>query len=126
MKCYQKDNISPLNGRGYGHTTVCRRPLQVTVCPMLSDRCPVCLSVCLSVLSVCLHITLMYCGQTVGWIKMSLGTEVGLCSSDIVLDGNPAPPTKRDTVAPTFRPMTIVAKRSPISGTAEVLVNFAI
>jgi len=58
---------------------------------------------------------------------MSLGTEVGLYSSDIVLDGNPAPPpTKRDTVAPTFRPMTIVAKRSPISETAEVLVNSAI
>jgi len=25
----------------------------------------------------CLSVTLVYCGQTVGWIKMPLGTEVG-------------------------------------------------
>jgi len=31
-------------------------------------------SLCLSVLSV----TLVYCGQTVGWNKMKLGKEVGL------------------------------------------------
>jgi len=37
------------------------------VSPMLSDCCPVCLSV-----------TLVYCGQTVGWIKMKLGMQVGL------------------------------------------------
>jgi len=36
---------------------------------MLSDRRPV-LS-CLSVLSI-LSVTLVYCGQTVGWIKMKL------------------------------------------------------
>jgi len=30
--------------------------------------------VCLSILSV----TFVYCGQTVGWIKMKLGTEIGL------------------------------------------------
>ena len=29
----------------------------------------------------------VYCGQTVGWIKMPLGTEVGLGLIDIVLDG---------------------------------------
>jgi len=29
---------------------------------------------------------LVYCGQTVGWIKMPLGTEVGLGPGDIVLD----------------------------------------
>ena len=45
-----------------------------------------CLSVCLSVLSV----TLVYCGQTVGWIKMQLGKEVGLDPGHIVLDGEPA------------------------------------
>jgi len=47
-----------------------------TVRLMLSDRC---LSV-LSVLSVCpaLSVTLVYCGQTVGWIKMKLVTQVGL------------------------------------------------
>jgi len=32
------------------------------------------------------------CGQTAAWIKMPLGTEVGLGSGDIVLDGDPAPP----------------------------------
>jgi len=32
------------------------------------------------------------CGQTDGWIKMSLGTEVGLGPAHVVLDGDPAPP----------------------------------
>jgi len=36
--------------------------------------------------------TLVYCGQTVGWIKMKLGVEVGLGLGHIVLDGAPAPP----------------------------------
>ena len=65
---------------------------------MLSDRC-------LSVLSV----TLVYCGQTVGWIKMKLGNEVDLGPGHIVLDGDPAPP-ERGTAPPSFRPMSIVAK----------------
>ena len=39
---------------------------------------------CLSVLSV----TLVYCSQTVGWIRMSLGLEVGLRPGHIVLDGD--------------------------------------
>ena len=56
------------------------------------------------------------CGQTAGWIKMPLGTEVGLGPGHIVFVGDPAPPhQKGDTAAPTFRPMSIVAKRSPIS-----------
>jgi len=36
--------------------------------------------------------THVYCGQTAGCIKMPLGTEVGLGSGNIVLDGDPAPP----------------------------------
>ena len=36
----------------------------------------------------------VYCGQTVGWIKMALGMEVGLGPGHIVLDGDPAPPPK--------------------------------
>jgi len=32
------------------------------------------------------------CGQTVGWIKMPLGRELGLGPGDIVLDGDPAIP----------------------------------
>jgi len=55
---------------------------------MLSVRCLSVLSVCLSVLSV----TFVHCGQTVGRIKMKLGTQVGLGSGHIVLDGDPAPP----------------------------------
>jgi len=30
-----------------------------------------------------------------GWIKMPLGTEVGLSPGDIMLDGDPAPPPKK-------------------------------
>jgi len=53
---------------------------------------------------------------------MPLGTEVSLGQGDIVLDGDTAlPPPERGTAAfPTFRPMSIVAKRSPISATDEL------
>jgi len=57
--------------------TVCK-----TVHHMLCPVCPSC-----SVLSV----TLVYCGQTVGWIKMPLGMDVGLGPCHIVLDGDPDP-----------------------------------
>ena len=52
---------------------------------------------------------------------MPLGTKVGLVPGHIVLDGDPGPPPQRGT-APNFRPMFIVAKRSPISATAEHLL----
>ena len=52
-----------------------------TVRRMLPDRCR------LSYVSV----TLVYCGQTVGWIKMKLGMVVGLGLGQTVLDGDPAP-----------------------------------
>ena len=55
----------------------------------------------------------------VGWMKLSLGTEVGLSPGDIVLDGNPDLPTERGTAPATFRPMSVVAKRSSISATAD-------
>jgi len=76
--------------------TVCK-----TVCPML---CPVFLS-----------LTLLYSGQTVGWIKMPLGAEVGLDRGHIVFDGDPAPPHGKEQAAsppPTFWPTSTVAKRS--------------
>jgi len=38
---------------------------------------------------VCLSETLVYCGETVGWIKMKLGMEVGLGQGHIVIDGDP-------------------------------------
>ena len=134
--------------------TVCK-----TVCPMLSDRCLVLSVICMSVtlvycgqtvgwikmrlgMEVSLgprHIVLdgdsappkgaqqpqfsthVYCGQTAGWIKMPLGMEVGFGSGDIELDGHPPSPRKGAQQPPTFRPMSIVAKRSPVSATVELL-----
>jgi len=55
----------------------------------------------LSVLS-CLSVTLVYCGQTVGWIRMPLGTKVGLGSGHIVLDGDPAPLLRTGHSSPHF------------------------
>ena len=70
--------------------TVCK-----TVRPMLSDRCLSCQS--------CLSATLVYCGQTVGWIRMPLGTKLGLGPGHIVLAGLPQKGTN-----PNFRPMSVV------------------
>jgi len=55
---------------------------------------------------------------------MPLGKEAGLGPGHIVLDGDPMG-TQRPAQQPlpTFRPMSIVAKRSPISATAELLLN---
>jgi len=64
-----------------------------TLRPVLSDRCLSCpLLSCLSCLS-CLSVTLVYYGQTVGWIRMKLGMEVGLGPDHIVLDADPAAPS---------------------------------
>ena len=60
----------------------------------------VCLSVCLSCLSV-LSVTFVYCGQMVGWIKMTLGTDVDLGPGHIALDGDPSTLPQRGT-APQF------------------------
>jgi len=74
-------------------TTVCR-----TVRPMLSDRCPV------------LSVTLVYYGQTVGWIKMKLGVQVGLGPGHILFDGDPGPPPPKGHSPPNFRPISVPAK----------------
>ena len=69
-----------------------------TVRPMLSDRSLSCLSV-----------TLVYCGQKVGWIKMKLGVQVGLGPGHIVLDGGPATlPAKGHS--PNFMRISVMAK----------------
>ena len=60
------------------------------------------------------------CGQTTGCIKMPLGTKVGLGPGRIVFLGDPAPLPK-GAQPPNFWRMSIVAKRSPISATAEHL-----
>jgi len=42
-----------------------------------------------------LSVTLVYCSQTVGWIKMPLGREVGIGPGRIVLGGDPDPPPRK-------------------------------
>jgi len=67
-----------------------------TVCKMVHHYAIRPLSViCLSVPSVCLSVMLVYCGHTVGWIKMKLGMEVGLSRGDVVLDGDLAAPPQK-------------------------------
>jgi len=57
----------------------------------------------------CLSVTLVYCGQTAGWIKMKFGTQVGLSHGYIVLDGDPAPPPPNGR-SPNFQPISVVTK----------------
>jgi len=63
----------------FGRPFVCHQTVVCPVCPFLS-------------------VTLRYCGQTVGRIKMKLGMQVGLGPGHIVLDGNPGPPPQRCTI----------------------------
>ena len=51
-----------------------------------------------------------HCGQTVGWIKIPLGTKVGHSPGHIALDGDPVPSRKGAQQPLTFRPMSVVAK----------------
>jgi len=89
---------------------------QVTVRHMLRDRCPV------------LSVTLVYCGKTVGWIKMPLGSEdVGLGPGHTALIGDPTQPRKGHSSLPLsclraslrpykLGPVSIVAKGLDDSG----------
>ena len=43
----------------------------------------------------------VYCGQTAGWMKLVLGTEVGLSPGDFVLDGEPVPFPKSGRIPPS-------------------------
>jgi len=58
--------------------------------------CPVCLSV--------LSVTLVYCGQMVGRIKMTLDTQVGLGPGHNVLDGDTGPASPKGHSPPIFGP----------------------
>jgi len=51
----------------------------------------------------------VYCGQTAAWIKMALGTEVGLGPGHIVLDGDLAPLPKKgvESLSPIFGPFLL-------------------
>ena len=61
------------------------------------------------------------CSQTAGWIKLPLGVDVGLGPGVIVLGRDPAAiPPKGAQQPPTLRPMSVVAKRSPISATDTI------
>jgi len=54
---------------------------------------------------------------------MPLGKEVGLGPGQIVLDGDPVGTRPPQQLLPTFQPMFTVAKRSPISATAALLLQ---
>jgi len=43
------------------------------------------------------------CGQTAGWIRIPLGTELGLGTGDIALDGDPAPAHRKGYSSPLPR-----------------------
>jgi len=57
----------------------------------------------------------VYCGQTAGWMKAPLGTEVDLGPGHIVLDGVPSPRERGTAPHPSFRPMSIVATVAHLS-----------
>ena len=38
----------------------------------------------------------VYCGQTAGWMKMPLCTDIDLGPGHIVLDGDPVPPSLKE------------------------------
>ena len=60
----------------------------------------------------------VYCGQTAGWMKTPLGTEVNLSPGHIVLDGDPAPLRKGHSSPPLsflFGPMSIMATVAHLS-----------
>jgi len=61
-------------------------------CYLRSRRFAVCYQTVVCPVCPVLSVTLVYCGQTVGRIKMTLGTQVGLGLGHIVLGGDPAPP----------------------------------
>jgi len=57
--------------------------------------------------------TLVYCGQTVVWITIKIGKEVGIGPGHIVSDGDPVPLSPNGAQLPQFSAyvMPIVAKR---------------
>jgi len=52
----------------------------------------------------------VYCGQTAGLIKRPFSRQVGLSQRDIVLAGDPAPPTPKREQSPQFSAVSIVAR----------------
>jgi len=58
-------------------------------------------------------VTRVYCGQTVGRIKVKLGMQVGLGPGHIVLDGNPAPPPPKGHSPPQFSAHICCSQMAP-------------
>ena len=88
----------------HGNKAICPIGPLYRLVPPLSNRFSPYAMRPLSVIQLsCLSVTLVYCGRTAKWIKMPLGTEVGLGRGHIVLDGDPAPPPQRG-IAPIFGP----------------------
>jgi len=75
----------------------------------------------------------VYCGQTAGWIKMLLGTEVNVGPGNVALDGVVGPP-KRGTAPPpqfsvhVYCGQTAVWIKTPLGtevdiGTAHIVLD---
>jgi len=95
---HQMNRVNSHNGFGRDDTTiniaVCiiGRPFGKRFALRYQTRCLSC--------PVCLSVTLVYCGQTVGWIKMKRGMRVGLGPGHIVLDGPSCPSHKEAQPSP--------------------------
>jgi len=89
--------------------TIFGRPFVKTVCPTLSDRCPVC--------NVGVLLPNGSMNHDVTWYR---GRPQ---SRPHYVRWGPSSPRERGSAPPTFRPTSIVAKRSPISATAGLLFN---
>ena len=63
----------------------------------------------------------VYCGQTTGWMKTPLGTEIDLGPGHIVLDGIPALRESR-TAAPHLFGPCLLWPRAHVSATVELLL----
>jgi len=69
----------------------------------------------------------IYCGQTAGWMKTPLGTEVELGPGHIALDGDSTAPRKGHSSPPPLFGPCLLWPRSPISATPELLfINGAV
>jgi len=67
----------------------------------------------------------VYCGQTAGWMKTPLGTEVDLSPGHTVLDGSLLCAKRAQQPSHLFGPC-LLWPRSTISATAELLFAFYI
>ena len=57
----------------------------------------------------------VYCGQTAGWMKTPVGTEVDLGPGHFILEGFPAIRERGTAAPPLFRPMSVVATVAHLS-----------